>query len=219
MPPRRAKSTPHLLSQQAALERQALDQLRRGDLRGARGTLGVLSELRPADDRVTRRLAQVEALIDKRESARARIASEPLRFAHAYIKSGRLEEGLKLLRAALAQDPGNARLRELALQVARRLKQRAEDAPNSARVKAEREAAEVKLRAQTQPAMPKVDLPPKRERRRGPPPRFPPPSAASVAPQTQITAGTADPKTQRLEQLLERVRSRRRHPSRWIYAS
>ena len=38
-------------------------------------------------------------LIKQREQAQERIHAEPLRYAHAYIKAGRLAEGLQLLRA------------------------------------------------------------------------------------------------------------------------
>ena len=135
------------MGQQAALERQALEQLRRGDLRGAHGTLGVLAQLRPGDQRLQRRLKQVAELIAKRNEARERMRAEPLRYAHAYIKAGRLQEGLRLLRAALARDPENERLRTLALQVARRLKATS-NLPESGSY--ERQAAEDRLRAETE---------------------------------------------------------------------
>ncbi|MEO1233160.1 MAG: tetratricopeptide repeat protein [Myxococcota bacterium] len=140
-----------LLSQQIALEREALEQIRRGDLRGARGTLAMLCQLRPSDPQIRRRLSQVEDLIQRRELAKQRVASEPLRYAHAYIKAGRLQDGLKLLRAALAKDPNNARLRELALQVARRLREDAEARASSGKdADTGRIAAEAHLRAQAQ---------------------------------------------------------------------
>jgi hypothetical protein len=104
---------------QAALEQQALEELRRGDLKGAHRTLSVLLQHRPDDVALQRRIQQVEHLVQQRES---RIQAEPLRYAHAYIQAGRLAEGLQLLRSALARDPQNQRLRELALEVARRLK-------------------------------------------------------------------------------------------------
>ena len=104
---------------QAALEQQALEELRRGDLRAAHRTLSILLQHRPDDVALQRRIQQVEHLVQQRE---ARIQAEPLRYAHAYIQAGRLAEGLQLLRSALARDPQNQRLRELALEVARRLK-------------------------------------------------------------------------------------------------
>ncbi len=111
------------MDQQGALEQQALEELRRGDLRGAHRTLNTLLQFRPSDAALRRRITQVEQLVRQREDAQARIQAEPLRYAHAYIQAGRLAEGLQLLRAALARDPNNARLRELALQVARRLRE------------------------------------------------------------------------------------------------
>ncbi len=119
-PSKRAK-TPAVVDQ-VALEKGALEQLRRGDLRGAFGTLTILLRHRPNDGALQRRIQQVEALIRQREDAQHRIQAEPLRYAHAYIQAGRLAEGLQLLRAALSRDPNNARLRELALEVARRLR-------------------------------------------------------------------------------------------------
>lgn len=104
------------------MERQALEQLRKGDLRAARGTLSILAKLRPDDEKLRRRLDQVTELIEKRRDAHDKMQSEPLRYAHAYIKAGRLEEGLRLLRAAIVKDPDNDRLRTLAVQVARRIK-------------------------------------------------------------------------------------------------
>ncbi len=114
------------MDKQEVLEQHALEQLRRGDLRSAHQTLSTLLRYRPNDAQLRNRIQQVEHLVKQREEAQARIQAEPLRYAHAYIQAGRLVEGLKLLRAALAKDPGNQRLRDLALEVAGRLRQQAE---------------------------------------------------------------------------------------------
>ncbi|MCA9555696.1 MAG: tetratricopeptide repeat protein, partial [Myxococcales bacterium] len=129
---------------QADLEQQALEQLRRGDLRAAHQTLAVLLRHRPADVALRRRIQQVESLIRQREETQARIQAEPLRYAHAYIQAGRLAEGLQLLRAALARDPNNERLRTLALQVARKLREQvpAEAPAQAVDPEAQRRAAE-----------------------------------------------------------------------------
>ena len=114
------------MDKQAVLEQHALEQLRRGDLRSAHQTLSTLLRYRPNDSQLRNRIQQVEHLVRQREEAQARIQAEPLRYAHAYIQAGRLVEGLKLLRAALAKDPSNQRLRDLALEVAARLRKQAE---------------------------------------------------------------------------------------------
>ena len=124
-----------IVDKQAVLEQHALEQLRRGDLRAAHQTLSTLLRYRPNDSQLRNRIQQVEHLVRQREEAQARIQAEPLRYAHAYIQAGRLVEGLKLLRAALAKDPGNQRLRDLALDVAARLRRQAE-APNGSRLPA-----------------------------------------------------------------------------------
>ncbi|MCK6545668.1 hypothetical protein L6R52_07345, partial [Myxococcota bacterium] len=103
------------------LEQQALELLKRGDLPGAHQTLTALLQLRPNDQGLRARIKQVESILQQRAESQARIQAEPLRYAHAYIQAGRLAEGLQLLRGALAKDPSNQRLRELALEVARRL--------------------------------------------------------------------------------------------------
>lgn len=141
------------MSQQAALEQQALEQLRRGDLRSAHGTLKLLAQLRPGDPGIRRRIAQVEQLVHQRDEAQNRIQAEPLRYAHAYIKAGRLAEGLQLLRSALAKDPHNERLRDLALEVARRLRKQQDGTQgpttSTQRVEAASRAnAEAQLKAQ-----------------------------------------------------------------------
>jgi hypothetical protein len=103
------------------LEHLALDLLKRGDLPGAHRTLLELAQLRPNDQALRGRITQVEAIIAQRQESQQRIQAEPLRYALAYLKAGRLAEGLQLLRDALARDPTNVKLRELALEVARKL--------------------------------------------------------------------------------------------------
>ncbi|MEO1334307.1 MAG: hypothetical protein AAFV29_01630, partial [Myxococcota bacterium] len=115
------------MDKQAVLEQHALEQLRRGDLRAAHQTLSTLLRYRPNDSQLRNRILQVEHLVKQREEAQARIQAEPLRYAHTYIQAGRLVEGLKLLRAALAKDPSNQRLRELALDVAARLRSQTDE--------------------------------------------------------------------------------------------
>src|SRR5689334_20821930 len=99
------------------LEHQALELLKRGDLAGAYDTLNALLQLRPNDQALRSRIRQVETIIQQRNESQARVQAEPLRYAHAYIQAGRLAEGLQLLRGALARDPSNQKLRELALEV------------------------------------------------------------------------------------------------------
>ena len=53
------------MSRQAALEQQALEQLRKGELNEAHTTLRALLELRPTDQALKHRLQQVEQLIEK----------------------------------------------------------------------------------------------------------------------------------------------------------
>lgn len=197
------------MSQQAALERQALEQLRRGDLRGARGTLTMVAQLRPDDVRIRRRLEQVDALIAKREDARTRMEAEPLQYAHAYIKAGRLEEGLRLLRAALAKDPENARLRELALEVARRIKR--DEVPWSSPASPSEPAGEERR--------PLSAGRPGSFAAKGP--ARSPTGAAFGSPDRPAASdlGTGPGRAASLEQVLARVRTRRRAPSRWLPAS
>ena len=205
---------PWTVGQQAALERQALEQLRRGDLRGAHGTLGLLAQLRPRDDQIHRRLEQVEELIARRSEARERMRAEPLRYAHSYIKAGRLDEGLRLLRAALAKEPNNTRLRDLALQVAQRLRSRA-DAGDAA---PERRTAEAALRSQVEarrkPSSAKqASVRPASEikpRSMHPSPRAP--SAYGDPP----PSGDGNGARRALLTLLHQVRTRRRNPSKWL---
>lgn len=230
------------MGQLAALEREALDQLRRGDLRGAYGTLTLLCELRPDDPELKRRRSQVQVLLERRSETRARMEAEPLRFAHAYIKAGRMGEGLRLLRAALARDPDNARLRDLALQVAKRLRAIEEAQVPAART--ERQAAENELRAQSearqvrrrvpeqngaQPAaMGLVSNHPAPAASQRPPAPRPASLANGIAPRgtgvaavaakTPVRRPHASASLERLRSLLETVRARRRAPSQWLDA-
>ncbi len=159
------------VDKQAVLEQRALEQLRRGDLRAAHQTLSTLCRLRPDDSQLRNRILQVEQLVRQREEAQVRIQAEPLRYAHAYIQAGRLVEGLKLLRAALAKDPANQRLRELALEVAARLRKQVEE-PGRLR------SAELPYGAPMPPPSP-VPSPP--------PPPILPPSARSPIPAAPST--------------------------------
>ncbi len=143
----------------ADLERQALEQLRAGDLRGARGTVLVLLQHRPDDERWRGRLTQIEEHLRRQLSVQKSIKEDPVRFAQTYIRAGRLAEGLQLLRNALAKDPSNDAVRELALDVARQLRDArqgiAADAPvrSEARRQAEEEAraaAEAEARRQAE---------------------------------------------------------------------
>ena len=150
----------------AELERRALEELRKNDLDGARGTLTALLQLRPRDQRLRERIAQIDRHIAKRNEMQAQIRADPLRYAKAYIQAGRLAEGLQLLRQVLAQDPDNHPVRELALDVARRLRQAGQSTgvpepatpsagsqaprafPEAAPIRQEREAAEARARAE-----------------------------------------------------------------------
>ena len=110
-----------MLANDVELERDALLRLREGDLHGAYRVLSILATRRPADDQLRQRIRQIEALIARQSDAQPRMAAEPLRYAHAYIKAGRLEEGLRFLHQALNQDPSNDRVRDLARQVSERI--------------------------------------------------------------------------------------------------
>jgi hypothetical protein len=103
------------------LELKALDLLKQGDLSGAHRALLEILSIRPNDQALKNRIAQVEHIMAQRQQSQQKMHQEPLRYAVAYIKAGRLTEGLQLLRDALARDPTNVKLRELALEVARKL--------------------------------------------------------------------------------------------------
>jgi hypothetical protein len=106
----------------AELEQQALSQLRVGDLVGAHRSLVALLHHRPDDRALSRRIQQVEALLQQRKVPEPAVsASEPLTQAYQCIRDGHLAQGLRLLRVAIERDPSNERLRQLALEVARRL--------------------------------------------------------------------------------------------------
>lgn len=110
-----------LLAQEVELERAALQYLRVGDLKSAHQVLVSLEQRHPQRARLRQRIEQLESLIARHEASRARMESEPLRYAHAYIKVGRLREGLQFLRAAWAKDASNDRLKQLVQLVESRL--------------------------------------------------------------------------------------------------
>lgn len=110
------------MEDERTLESQALSALSAGDLVTAHRALLSLSFQRPGDPTLADRIEQVETLLRERLAAEDRIRAAPLRFAHTYIQSGRLAEGLSLLREAIVRDPENQELRETALDVARRLR-------------------------------------------------------------------------------------------------
>jgi hypothetical protein len=103
------------------LEREALEQLRRGDLEGARGTLTLLLQERPDDGKLRQRIAQIDAHLAKRRELESRVRADPAKYARAYIEARRLPEALQILRQALTHDPKNEALRAMALAVARQI--------------------------------------------------------------------------------------------------
>ncbi|MBX2813811.1 MAG: hypothetical protein KTR25_18480 [Myxococcales bacterium] len=115
-----------LLAQEVELEREALKRLRAGDLQGAHDALTDLELRRPQDSRLRQRIEQIEQLLARQIEVHTKMLQEPLRYAHAYIKSGRLKDGLKFLKMAAAKYPSNGRIQQLAQQIEAKLHQQNE---------------------------------------------------------------------------------------------